>query len=120
MLSNASGFSILAITFAWCLRAEICFFNSIISCAERTNESAIQSAPLSSANCKSFSSFSVKEGKEIEVLGKFTPFLEERIPPCIILHKISVFPSVAITSSIIFPSSNKIFSPDLTSCGSFT
>ena len=81
MFSNASGFSILAITFAWCLRAEICFFNSIMSCAERTNESAIQSAPLSSAKCKSFSSFSVKEGKEIEVLGKFTPFFEERIPP---------------------------------------
>ena len=57
--SNASGFSILAITFAWCLRAEICFFNSIISWAERTNESAIQSAPLSSAKCKSFSSFSL-------------------------------------------------------------
>src|SRR5690554_7150526 len=77
----ASGFSIFATIFAllWCLL--IMCLSSIISRADRTKDKPTQSTLWSIANCKSSWSFSVNEGKEITVLGKFTPLFEDKIPP---------------------------------------
>ena len=56
-------------------------FSSTMSVTERTKESPIQSKSLSSAKSKSRKSFFVKQGREIFVFGRFTPFLEESVPP---------------------------------------
>ena len=118
MHSKASGFSIFAITLALPPVLEIRCLRSIISCAERTNDSPIQSTSCSMANARSFSSFSVKLGKDILVFGKLTPFFEDKTPPCFTLQTICFLRSVETTSSISFPSSSKINSPLLTSAGS--
>ena len=79
--SIASGFSIFAITFAFAFLVAIICFNSMMSLAERTNESPIQSTSCANAKSKSSKSFGVKEGIEMRVFGKLTPFLDDNIPP---------------------------------------
>ena len=78
----ASGFSIFAITKAFDFLCRfIIFFRVFTSFADLTNESPIHSIFSSNINSKSFLSFLVKQGKEIRVLGKFTPLLDFKSPP---------------------------------------
>ena len=57
----------------------------------------------------------VKDGVDILVLGKLTPFLEDNFPPWIFLNFTSSFLLVEITSKINLPSSTNTLSPLLTS-----
>ena len=82
MFSIASGFSIFAII--GILKSEfllINFSNCLTSFFVLTKERAIQSKQFSIANKASFLSLSVNAGKEIFVLGRFTPFLDFNAPP---------------------------------------
>ena len=81
ILSTASGFSILAITLAVLSLLAIILFSSIISSAERTNESPIHSTSLLNAKSRFAKSSSVKLGIETFVFGRLTPLREVRIPP---------------------------------------
>jgi putative ABC transport system permease protein len=90
----------------------------LVSVTERTKERAIQSMFWLRAKRASSMSFSVRLGSDILVSGRFTPFLEERIPPLITFKITSSVPFVPVTSSCIFPSSTRIFSPIFTSAGS--
>ena len=60
-------------------------------------------------------SFFVREGVEILVLGKLTPFLEDNFPPCKFLNFTSSFLLVEMTSKINLPSSTRTLSPFFTS-----
>ena len=56
----------------------------MMSSTFRTNESPIHSTPILSEKSKSARSFGVRQGSEILVFGRFTPFLDLRSPKSII------------------------------------
>ena len=60
-------------------------------------------------------SFFVKQGNEILVFGKLTPFLDCKKPPNITFKTTVSFLFVLITSNASFPSSNRTLSFTLTS-----
>ena len=83
-----------------------------------SHKKIIKGLLVNTKNANTFTGKQGKEGIDIFVLGRFTPFLDESIPPFMTLAVILFRLSVEITSKLNFPSSNKIFSPFLTSFGS--
>ena len=81
MFFRASGFSILAITLDVLPRFLIISFNSIISFVSLTKDNPIHSILCFNIKSKSFKSLGVKLGIETLVSGKFTPLLDDKIPP---------------------------------------
>src|SRR5579862_2826345 len=79
--SIASAFSIFAITCACELCCWISACRSRTSAAERTNESATKSTPVSSANSRSSLSLRVNDGIGIGTPGRLTPLCELTRPP---------------------------------------
>ena len=77
----ASGFSIFATILAGDFFSEIIFCNSFISFTDLTKDKPIHSMPVSKANSKSARSLLVKQGKDILVFGRFTPFFDFNSPP---------------------------------------
>ena len=108
---NASGISILAITFILLSLSFIIFFSSTISIVFLTNDNATQSNFCSMIKSRSIKSFSVKEGMVSSLSGRFTPFLGVSIPPRVTLSLISVSFKISNTFNSIFPSSKNILSP---------
>ena len=120
ILANASGFSILAmIGISSVVCALMSFLRSSISLAWRTKERAIQSTSCSMAKMASLISFSVRAGREMLVLGRFTPFLDLSTPPCSTLATTVSFSLVDTTSKISLPSSKSTLSPAFTSRGNW-
>ena len=76
--SIAAGFSIFASSAA---RSPISERASATSSGRWTNDSAIQSALCSSANCRSSRSLSVSAGIGTTTSGTLTPLLSETVPP---------------------------------------
>ncbi len=114
---KASGFSIFAITFIKLFFLPSIFFRSITSCGERTNDKAIQFAPLAMANFKSFLSFSVSAGTVVFVSGRLTPLLLLILPPITTRARTMSFLLLSITRNSILPSSINMASPGSTSLG---
>ena len=82
MFFSASGFSIFEII--GISKSEYFFtirFKSKTSFLCLTKDKAIQSTPFLIAKTASLISLSVKAGREILVLGRFTPFFEFNTPP---------------------------------------
>ena len=81
IFSKASGFSIFATILQNLPAALMRFRRSTMSSADLTKDKAIQSTSLAKPNSRSSKSFSVKEGAETLVFGRFIPFLDFKIPP---------------------------------------
>ena len=95
------------------------FFISLISDGFLTKLRAIQSTPAVNPNSRSSISLSVKALTDNCTSGKFTPLLLERTPPTVTLHSNKLFPMSTFSTIIsIFPSSNNILFPEVTSWAS--
>ena len=88
-----------------------------MSVTERTKDKPIHSTLFFSAKSKSNKSFLVRQGNDIFVLGRFTPFLEESVPPFTTVAFTVSLRLVAVTFNNNFPSSISTLSPIATSLG---
>ena len=115
--STPSAFSILEmIRISWSL-----FFSSSrricsASSAQRTNDAAIKSASISTANAISDRSRSLKNGMDRCTPGTLIPLWAEMVPPFKTVHRISVSVTWSTTMSIS-PSSINMWQPRQTSFG---
>ena len=117
----ACGFSILAITAA---RPRAIFLASAISSGRCTKDSAIQSAPASSAASRSEWSLPVRAENPSSVLGTLTPLRAESLPPTS-TRVTARFGEASSTESLILPSSSSSVWPGLravriSGCGRWT
>ncbi len=111
ILSNASGFSILAIIGILALESlaleslSMRFFNAIKSLPSLTKDKAIQSTSKEIANFTSLMSFAVNEEEDIFVFGRLIPFLDRKYVSFTALIVTLLFLSVVTTENIYLPSS---------------
>ena len=80
------------------------------SLALRMNDAKIMSQPCSTANARSFLSFSESAGRSTSMLGRLHPLREPSLPELTTSHSMSS-PEILFTLSAISPSSTKIWSP---------
>ena len=114
--STACGFSILAMTGSRSPSSSMIACTSRMSSAVRTNDSAIMSTRIRSAQRRSALSFSDIAGTDTATPGRLMPLLFDSVPPSSTWHTTSVsVTDVAI--SAILPSSMRMRSPALTSPG---
>ena len=112
--SNASHFSIFAITGRRTLKLSMISCTPSISEAFLTNESAIQSDSSFRANFKSSLSWSVSAGTPKDTPGKLTPLPFCISPPIRVLQRKELSSMTSSTSSCTLPSLIKIFDPVIT------
>ena len=115
-LSTAWGFSILAMTGSRSPSSSMIWCTSRMSSAVRTNDSAIMSTRIRSAQRRSSLSFSDIAGTDTATPGRLMPLLFDSVPPSSTWHTTSVsVTAVAIRASL--PSSMRMRSPAVTSPG---
>ena len=117
MFSIAWGFSIFAITGRKTFSSCMILRTSSTSAAERTNDSAMKSTVMCSAQRRSSMSFSDIAGTETATPGRLMPLLL-LIGPGTITRVSTSGPSTESTSRRTLPSSMRIGSPGCTSPGS--
>ena len=111
----ACGFSSLAIIHVSPPSAETRLRTRRISSAVRTNETAIASTPLASANSRSSASFSVSDGTRTGMPGRLMPLFSPSMPPSMISHTTSLS-FTSCTRSSIKPSESRMREP----CSTFS